>query len=132
MLEQEEQPRITPLPARSNVANEVSINMFTLQHTKQEVNDAEEHHVGSEGGGQSTNSLSKEGLPLMNHMEYKKMVIEVQTMVDEAKNKQKGKSVEILGQNEDDQSRQMGIWEDNVSMVLLVDIWKLNSMTLPT
>jgi hypothetical protein len=61
--------------------------MFTLQHTKQEVNDAEEHNVGSECGGQNTNSLSKEGLPLMNHMEYKKMVIEVQTMVDEARNK---------------------------------------------
>ncbi len=31
------------------------------------------------------------------------MVVEPQTMVDEAKNKQKGKSVEIEGQSEDDQ-----------------------------
>ncbi len=56
----------------------------------------------------------------MNHMEYQKMVVEAQTMVDEARNKQKGKSVETMGQSEDDQSRQMGIWEDNVSMVLLI------------
>jgi hypothetical protein len=40
-------------------------------------------------------------------------------MVDEARNKQKGKSVETKGQSEDDQSRQMDIWEDNVSMTLL-------------
>jgi hypothetical protein len=40
-------------------------------------------------------------------------------MVDEARNKQNGKNVEIVGQNEDDQLRQMDIWEDNVSMVLL-------------
>ncbi len=47
------------------------------------------------------------------------MVVEAQTMVDEARNKLKGKSVEIMGQSEDDQSMQMDIWEDNVSMVLL-------------
>jgi len=29
--------------------------------------------------------------------------------------------VEIMGQGEDDQSRQMDIWEDNVSMELFVD-----------
>jgi len=52
-------------------------------------------------------------------MEYKKMVVEAQTMVDEAKNRQKGKSVETKGQSENDQSRQMDIWEDSVSMVLL-------------
>jgi hypothetical protein len=46
VLEQEEQPGITPLPARNNVANEGSIDLFTLQHTKQEVNDAKEHHAG--------------------------------------------------------------------------------------
>jgi len=38
-------------------------------------------------------------------MEYKQMVVETQTMVDEAKKRQKGKSVEIEGQSEDDQSR---------------------------
>ncbi len=47
------------------------------------------------------------------------MVVEVQTMVDEAINRQKGKNVEIVGQSEDDKSRQMDIWEDNVSMVIL-------------
>ncbi len=108
MAEQQEQPGITPSPARSNVANEASINMFTLQHTEQEVNDVEKHHVGIECGGQSTYSLSEEGLPPMNHMEYKKMVVEAQTMVDETRNRHKGKSVEIMGQNEDNQSRQMG------------------------
>jgi hypothetical protein len=41
-------------------------------------------------------------------------------MVDEAKNKQKGKSVEIMEQSENDESRQMDIWENNVSMVLLI------------
>jgi len=35
-------------------------------------------------------------------MEYKRIVVEVQTMVDEAKNRQKGKSVEKMGQGEDD------------------------------
>jgi hypothetical protein len=46
-------------------------------------------------------------------------VVEVQTMVDEARNKQKGKSVETIGQSEDDKSEQMDIWENNVSMVIL-------------
>jgi hypothetical protein len=55
----------------------------------------------------------------MNQMEYKQMVVETQTMVDEAKKRQKGKSVEIEGQSEDDQSRQMDIWQDNLSMALL-------------
>jgi hypothetical protein len=58
-----------------------------LQHIRQEVNDAEEHHAGNECGGQSIDSLSKEGLLPMNHMEYKKMVVEAQTMVDEAINR---------------------------------------------
>jgi hypothetical protein len=111
--------RITPLLVRSNATNEANINLFTLQHTKQEINDAKEHHARSECGGQNTNSLSKEGLPPMNHMEYKRMVVEAQTIVDEIRNKQKGKSVETMGQGEDHQSRQMDIWEDNVSMVLL-------------
>jgi len=48
------------------------------------------------------------------------MVVEAQTMVNEAKNRQRGKNVEIMGQGEDDQSRQMDIWEDNVSMELLI------------
>ncbi len=38
----------------------------------------------------------------MDQMEYKKMVVEAQIMVDEARNKQKGKSVETKGQSEDD------------------------------
>jgi hypothetical protein len=72
-----------------------------------------------ECGGQSTDSPSKEGLLQMDQMEYRRMVVEVQTMVDETKNRQKGKSVEIEGQGEDDQSRQMDIWEDNMSIALL-------------
>jgi hypothetical protein len=71
VMEQEEQIGITPSPAKSNAANEVNINLFTLQHTQQGVNDAEKHQVGSESGGQNTYSLS-ERLPQMNHMEYKK------------------------------------------------------------
>jgi len=71
-----------------------------------------------ECGGQSTYSPSKEGLLQMDQMEYKRIVVEVQTMVDEAKNRQKGKSVETEGQSEDDQSRQMDIWEDNMSIAL--------------
>ncbi len=55
----------------------------------------------------------------MNQMKYKKMVVETQTMGDEAKNRQKGKSVEIEGQSEDDQSKKMDIWQDNLSMALL-------------
>jgi len=38
----------------------------------------------------------------MNQMEYRRMVVEAQTMVDETRNKQKGKNVEIEGQSEDD------------------------------
>ncbi len=102
MLDYEDQPRIRPLLMRSNATNETNINLFTLQHTEQKLNDAEEHHVGSGCGGQSTYSLSEEGLLPMNHMEYKRMVVEVQTMVDEAKNRQKGKSVEKMGQGEND------------------------------
>jgi hypothetical protein len=104
---------------KSSSANNVIIILFTLQHIDQEINDVEVHHAESECGGQSTNSFSKENLPPMNHIEYTRMVVEAQTMVDEAKDKQKDKSVETMGQYEDDQSRQMEIWEDNVSMVLL-------------
>ncbi len=69
----------------------------------------------------------------MTHMEYRRMVVEAQTMVHEALNKHKGNNVEIMGQSEDDQSRQMDVWEDNVSMVLLISgLWKLSFMTLPT
>jgi hypothetical protein len=50
-------------------------------------------------------------------MEYRRMVVEAQTMEDETKDKQKGKNVETMGQYEYVQSRQMDIWEDNVSMV---------------
>jgi hypothetical protein len=35
-------------------------------------------------------------------MEYRRMVVEVPTMVDEAKDRQKGKSVETMGRYEDD------------------------------
>jgi len=91
--------------------------LFTLQHIRQVVNDVEEHQVGSECGGQSAYSPSKEGLFQMNQMEYRRMVFEAQTMLDETKNRLKGKSVEIVRQS--DQSRVMDIWEDNVSMVLL-------------
>jgi hypothetical protein len=86
VLEQEEQPGITPLPTRNNATNEASINLFILQHSEQEVNDVEEHHAQSECGRQNTNSHSEEGLPPMNHMECRKMVVEAQTMVDEAIN----------------------------------------------
>ncbi len=55
------------------------------------------HHVESECGGQNINSFSEEELSPMNHMEYIKMVVEAQTTVDEAKDKQKGKSVETMG-----------------------------------
>jgi hypothetical protein len=63
----------------------------------------------------------------MNHTKYIKMD------VDETRNRQKGKSVETMGQSEDDQLRQMDIWENNLSMILFtMDIWKLSSMTLLT
>jgi hypothetical protein len=118
VLEQGDQLGVTPLPMKSSSANNVIIILFTLQHTDQEINDAEVQHVENECGGQSTNSFSEEKLPPMNHMEYRRMVVEAQTMVNEAKDRQNDKSVETMGQCEDDQSRQMEIWEDNVSMVL--------------
>ncbi len=55
-MEQEEHLGITPAPVRNNATNEVSINLFTLQHTEQVVDDVEEHHTIGECGGQSTNS----------------------------------------------------------------------------
>jgi hypothetical protein len=45
------------------------------------------------------------------------LFVEIQTMEDKTKDKQKGKNVETMGQYEYAQSRQMDIWEDNVSMV---------------
>ncbi len=51
MIEQEEQLGITPSPTRSNATNEVYINLFTLQHIGQVVDDAEENHVVGECGG---------------------------------------------------------------------------------
>ncbi len=97
VLKQENQPGVTPLLAKCNFANEVIINLFILQHTKQEINDVEVHHAGSECGGQSIDSFLEEELPPMNHMEYRRMVVEVQTMVDEARDRLKGKSVETMG-----------------------------------
>ncbi|CAM6050880.1 unnamed protein product [Sphagnum compactum] len=51
-------------------------------------------------------------------MDCRRMVVEAQIMVDAAKSKQKGKSVEIEGRSEDDQTKQMDIWEDSVSIAL--------------
>jgi len=48
------------------------------------------------------------------------MVVEAQNMVDEAKDNHKSKSVDIVVQCENDQLRQMDIWEDKTSMVLLI------------
>jgi hypothetical protein len=63
VMEHEEQLGITPSPTRSNATNEVSINLFTLQHIRQAVNDVEEHHVVGECGGQNTDSpLEKDSL----------------------------------------------------------------------
>ncbi len=73
VMEHEEQLGITIVYARSNATNEVSINLFTLQLTRQAEDDAEEHHFIS---GPSTYSPSEEGLPQMDQMEYKKMVVE--------------------------------------------------------
>jgi hypothetical protein len=36
---------------KSNSANDVIINLFALQHTDQEMNDAEVHHAENECGG---------------------------------------------------------------------------------
>ncbi len=66
VMEQEEQLGITPSTVKNNAANEVSINLFTLQHTRQVIDDAEKHHARSECGGQSTYSLLEEGLFQMN------------------------------------------------------------------
>ncbi len=66
VMEQEKQLGITPALARGNATNEVNINMFTLQHTRQVVDDVEEDHIVGECGGQSTDSPSKKGLPQMD------------------------------------------------------------------
>jgi len=48
---------------RSNATNEVSINLFILQHIGQVIDDVEEHHVVGKCGGQNTGSLLEERLP---------------------------------------------------------------------
>jgi len=48
---------------RSTATNEVNINLFTLQHIGQVIDDVEEHHVVGKCGGQNTDSPSEEGLP---------------------------------------------------------------------
>jgi hypothetical protein len=105
VMEQEEKLGIAPASARSNATNEVSINLFTLQPTGQVEDDVEEHHLVGYCGGPSTDSLSEEGLPYVYQMDCRRMVVEAQIMVDATKNKHKRKSVEIEGQNEDDQAR---------------------------
>ncbi len=110
---------IAPAFARSNATNEVSINLFTLQPAGQVEDDVKEHHLVGDYGGPNTYSPSKEGLPYVDQMDCRRMVVEAQIMVDATKSKQKGKSVEIEGQSEDDQAKQMDIWEDSVSIALL-------------
>jgi hypothetical protein len=119
VMEQEEKLGIALASTRSNATNEVSINLFTLQPAGQVGKDIEEHHLVGDCGGPSTNSPSEEGLPYVDQMDCRRMVVEAQIMVDATKNKHKGKSVEIEGQSEDDQARQMDIWEDSVSIALL-------------
>jgi hypothetical protein len=76
---------IAPTPARGNATNKVSINLFILQHIGQLVDDAGEHHTIDECDGQNTYSPSEEGLPQMDQMEYRRMVVEAQIVVDVAK-----------------------------------------------
>jgi hypothetical protein len=47
-----------------------------LPHIGQVIDDAKEHHVVGECGGQSTYSPSKKGLSQMHQKEYKRMVVE--------------------------------------------------------
>jgi hypothetical protein len=49
--------------------------------------------------------LSKEKFPPMNNVEYRKMVIEMQTMVDDAKDRPKNKGIEKVGLCENDELR---------------------------
>jgi hypothetical protein len=88
---------IAPTSVMSNATNEVNINLFTLQPVGQAEDDVEEHHLVGDCGGPSTNSSLEEGLPYVDQMDYIRMVVEAQIMMDVAKNKQKGKSVEIEG-----------------------------------
>jgi hypothetical protein len=67
-----------------------------LQHIDQAVNDVEAHLIGNECDEQNVDSFSKEELLPMNHVEYRRMVVEAQNMVDETKDKHKGKSVETI------------------------------------
>jgi hypothetical protein len=119
VMEHEEKLGIALASTRSNATNEVNINLFTLQPAGQAEEDIEEHHLVGDYGGPSTYSPSKEGLPCVDQMDCRRMVVEAQIMVDGVRNKHKCKSVEIEGQSEDDQARQMDIWEDSVSIALL-------------
>jgi hypothetical protein len=76
--------------------------MFTLQFAGQTEHAVEEHRLVGDCGGPSTDSPLKEGLPYVDQIDYRRMVVKAQIMVDAAKNKHNGKSVEIEGQSEDD------------------------------
>ncbi|CAK9274530.1 unnamed protein product [Sphagnum jensenii] len=86
-MEQEEKLGITPASARSNATNEVNINIFTLQLAGQAKENVKEHHLVGDYGGPSTNSPSEEGLPYVDQLDCRRMVVEAQIMVDATKNK---------------------------------------------
>jgi len=87
VMEHEEKLGIAPTSAKSNATNEVNINMFTLQLAGQAEENVKEHHLVGDRGGPSTNSPLEEGLPYVDQMDYKRMVVEAQIMVDAAKSK---------------------------------------------
>jgi hypothetical protein len=96
VMEQKDQPKDAPSPTKIDSTNEVFMNVFTLQHINQKTNDDEAHLARNESDGQNVDSFSNKELPPMNLVEYIRMVVEVQNMVDEAKGSHKNKSVETV------------------------------------
>jgi hypothetical protein len=87
VMEQKDKLGIAPAFARSTATNEVSINLFTLQPAGQAEDDVKEHHLVGDCGGPNTYSPSKEGLPYVDQMDCRRMVVGVQIMVDATKSK---------------------------------------------
>ncbi len=54
----------------------------------------------------------------MNNVEYRRMVIEMQTMVDDAKDRQKNKGIHKVGLCENDELKQMDMGKQSVNGVV--------------
>ncbi len=109
------------LPMGDQSTNDTIINLFILQFMDQEIVEYEEHQIEVQTKEQNMDFMLEEETHQMTPRDHQRMVIKGQTMVDNAKDKQKNKYVGTIGLCEEEQLKQMDIWEDKVAMVLLIN-----------